>query len=416
MTGLQGEMENWPAPEPGAAEALAEMTGEFDGREALAALNGARLLYRESLSVEELRIARTPVLLLPTEGSPTAWHPDQSDPDTMDHWSGEAFVLLPPITENGPAQPVFHLASGKVDLGTVPDDRTASAVFAFRNDGDADLRILNTQTSCGYCTVADVELPLIPPGATGSLQASIRTSGNRGAANYSITVKTNDPDNPLAVLEITGVVSPPLSWQPRSLNLGFLTGEQAALGPPPQRVVLSLAYDRPLIVEVANPEESLLILEEVGRREQAGQGVWDLPLTFRLKPDLSPGKHVVHTELTTNWPEYERVSLPVRVEKAASLYPVPEELFFGLVRERGIVSRTLVLTGSGHPRLLSWKSGVNGLSVEAGEPTDEGLTLKVSLDVERAGSGVIRGELELSVDHGGTRELRVPVTGLLKVE
>lgn len=81
----------------------------------------------------------------------------------------------------------------------------ADATFTFTNVGDGDLKIVNVKTSCG-CTASDYSKNVIKPGEQGFVKATYSTTNRPGPFRKTITVTTNDVDNPNTILTIKGNV------------------------------------------------------------------------------------------------------------------------------------------------------------------------------------------------------------------
>lgn len=81
----------------------------------------------------------------------------------------------------------------------------AHGMFTFKNIGNADLKIVNVKTSCG-CTASEYSKGVIKPGESGYVKATYSTTGRPGPFRKTITVTTNDVDNPNTVLFIKGNV------------------------------------------------------------------------------------------------------------------------------------------------------------------------------------------------------------------
>lgn len=73
--------------------------------------------------------------------------------------------------------------------------------FWFKNRGISTLEIIDAKGSCG-CTIADFPKE-IPVGTGGSITVKYYNA-NEGFINKSVTVTTNDPNNPVVVLRIKG--------------------------------------------------------------------------------------------------------------------------------------------------------------------------------------------------------------------
>ena len=97
-------------------------------------------------------------------------------------------------------QPLNH------DFGTIEQGETVTHVFVLTNNGGDLLTILNVQTSCG-CTAAQPEKNELAPGESTNLKVTFNSAGRQGAQKKNITIKTNDTENPLLKLTISGTVT-----------------------------------------------------------------------------------------------------------------------------------------------------------------------------------------------------------------
>jgi len=96
-------------------------------------------------------------------------------------------------------QPINH------DFGTIEQGEKVSHVFVLTNNGGDLLTILNVQTSCG-CTAAKPDKNELAPGESTNLKVTFNSQGRHGAQKKNITIKSNDPENPLLKLTISGTV------------------------------------------------------------------------------------------------------------------------------------------------------------------------------------------------------------------
>ncbi|MCX6559661.1 MAG: DUF1573 domain-containing protein [Candidatus Aminicenantes bacterium] len=80
--------------------------------------------------------------------------------------------------------------------------------FAFKNEGDATLKIINVETSCG-CTAALVSDKKVEPGKSGKIKVTFSTQGYAGEVVKYIYVETDDPVQPRVQLKITAAVDVP---------------------------------------------------------------------------------------------------------------------------------------------------------------------------------------------------------------
>jgi len=96
-------------------------------------------------------------------------------------------------------QPIEH------DFGNITQGDKVTHVFILTNNGGDLLKILNVQTSCG-CTAAKPEKDELAPGESTNLKVTFNSAGRHGAQKKNITIKSNDPENPLMILKIRGTV------------------------------------------------------------------------------------------------------------------------------------------------------------------------------------------------------------------
>jgi len=90
-----------------------------------------------------------------------------------------------------------------IDYGTIEQNADGQREFAFTNNGDKPLIIMNAQGSCG-CTVPDAPKEPIAPGAKAVIKVKYDT--NRvGAFTKTVTVTSNASTTP-KVLTIKGEV------------------------------------------------------------------------------------------------------------------------------------------------------------------------------------------------------------------
>jgi hypothetical protein len=80
--------------------------------------------------------------------------------------------------------------------------------FSFKNEGDAPLKIINVETSCG-CTAALVSDKKVDPGKSGKIKVTFSTQGYAGEVVKYIYVETDDPAQPRVQLKITAAIDVP---------------------------------------------------------------------------------------------------------------------------------------------------------------------------------------------------------------
>ena len=96
-------------------------------------------------------------------------------------------------------QPTEH------NFGKINQGDKVSHVFVITNSGGDLLIIEHVQASCG-CTAATPEKNELAPGESTNLEVVFNSAGRNGAQKKNITIKSNDPENPLVKLVVTATV------------------------------------------------------------------------------------------------------------------------------------------------------------------------------------------------------------------
>jgi hypothetical protein len=110
------------------------------------------------------------------------------------------------------------------DFGNRDSEQDVVHEFSIVNLGTAPLEIKDVRTSCG-CTVADLEKRILQPGEETHLGSTLKLQGRQGPQNRTITVTSNDPDNPTYQLGFKGTAMAAVMYDPQFINLGRVVDE-----------------------------------------------------------------------------------------------------------------------------------------------------------------------------------------------
>lgn len=94
------------------------------------------------------------------------------------------------------------------DFGHLMRGKKVYHTFYFTNMGSEDLFVEKVLSSNGCKIVAPPE-KMIPPGGSGRLVVQVKTVGGLGVQHRTISVRSNDPVNPLIILGVHGTVRQP---------------------------------------------------------------------------------------------------------------------------------------------------------------------------------------------------------------
>jgi hypothetical protein len=92
------------------------------------------------------------------------------------------------------------------DFKDAPEGSVVSHDFIVWNTGNAVLKIEQVGPTCD-CLKADFD-ESIPPGGEGKITLTVHLSGQEGPLERTVTVFTNDPENPDATLSIKVTAKP----------------------------------------------------------------------------------------------------------------------------------------------------------------------------------------------------------------
>jgi len=101
----------------------------------------------------------------------------------------------------------------EIELHPKAGDAEAVANFKYENKGTKLIRINNVRSSCG-CTVASLKKNEVGPGEKGEVTATFKIGGRTGMQQKTVTVETDDPDQPVTNLLLKAVIEQPVQIQP----------------------------------------------------------------------------------------------------------------------------------------------------------------------------------------------------------
>lgn len=115
------------------------------------------------------------------------------------------------------ASAVMRLDTEYVDVKPKPEDEEATVTFAFKNEGDKPVRILNLESACS-CLSATLDRAVYEPGTTGTGNAKFKVSTFVGKQEKTITVTTDDPKQPEWVIPFVMFVPAIIDIEPKMVQ------------------------------------------------------------------------------------------------------------------------------------------------------------------------------------------------------
>jgi hypothetical protein len=117
------------------------------------------------------------------------------------------------------AEPRLHFDRRVYDFGKTSIVETVTGTFTYQNTGTSELRLAPPKPTCG-CTVASLKPDVLPPGGVGELVFKFKIGTSPGKHNKSITIQSNDPQEPTLSLGIRAETIKVFDLQPPMVGLG----------------------------------------------------------------------------------------------------------------------------------------------------------------------------------------------------
>lgn len=183
------------------------------------------------------------------------------------------FVCL--MTSSAWAAPNLVVEQPTFDFGEVSQGQTVRHSFSFNNDGDEPLLIEKVRSSCG-CTAALISAKTLAPGESGEVQATFDSTRFRGAVTKTISLYSNDPEQPVIKLYVKGRVQEMLSVVPAQVNLGQVLAGKTTVA----QATLQNHGDAPLSLDKVQTSSPFLVAKLPAGTLAAGKStVIDIQLT-----------------------------------------------------------------------------------------------------------------------------------------
>lgn len=264
-----------------------------------------------------------------------------------------------------------------VNMDTIKEvDGPAAAVFTVYNDGDAVLRLLEVQASCG-CTSKEYTLEPIEPGDSGFVKVIYDPVKRPGVFDKYVSVKCNDPERLETFLKIKGYVAPrplrPDELFPHHLgSLLFKEGHRTfgtlSLGQKARDTFLLFnSSDQDIRLEKAAPRskhtffKTRLIPPSLGPGQE---GMLEVTYDSRKRKDYGvlfdtvsfmtndPEGHLKNLSVSVNIKEDFSSWNPKKRMKAARLSLNKDAYRFGLVKRGETLSTSFILKNDGQSDLI----------------------------------------------------------------
>lgn len=291
----------------------------------------------------------------------------------------------------GTAAPNAIVQDPIYDVGTVYKGHDITHSFSIRNGGDTPLHLVEVRSSCG-CTVLQYD-EVIEPGSIGRVEATLDTSNLSGPIAKSLTVLTNDPNNPKLNLVVKANVKVRVTAQPNYARFMSVFGQ----GERHTTITVSSSEMRNFRIEDVQSPYPFLKVEY--RREPSAEDVqsdtWLVEMTLASEPPVGPLADFV--VIKTNHPFKPELKIPVSGFVRPVLAVSPRIADFGnveLLRSQ-MTSLEVRNLGGDEISLHDVQIDLQGVRGDI-EAIEEGKVYKISLTLDPGmPKGAFKGTLKI---------------------
>jgi hypothetical protein len=292
-----------------------------------------------------------------------------------------------------------------IDVGKVRKGEPIRQEFVIRNAGDAPLEITEVKPSCG-CTVAEYDA-VIAPGATGKVTAVVKTDSFGGGIAKSVTVFTNDTDNPRLSLVVKALVREPVIVRPGYAR--FMTVQ----GQPVESSVQTVSAPDGTAFRVLSVESPYPFVKATHRPDEGEEGRWQVEVSLDRGAPVGPlADYLV---VRTDHPEQPEVKIAVSGLVRPVIAVTPKVADFGRREVIEPQSKSLEVKNLGEAvvELTEATSDVAGLEAVI-EPVEEGRHYRIQLTLTDAvPKGDFEGRLTIKTSSERQPVLEIPLRGTI---
>lgn len=303
------------------------------------------------------------------------------------------------------AGPKITFEKTEHDFGTIDKGDKVTHEFKFTNSGDAVLEISDVKASCG-CTTVKPDKASYQPGEAGVIPVTFNSSRFSGNISKTVTVTSNDSDEPKKVIRIKTFIATELDIKPNFVSIPDVPRNDDVVT---REVRVSSRMMDKLEISDLKTTEDFVKLEPVRVNDKE----WKIVVSVKGN-DIPAGRQSAQAQVSfkTNGEKIKEGFVRVHARVAQPVHANPRSIFFfnskkGEARETTI---TLVPNEKKDFKVLDTKSDVAFIATDVQDDIDGVKKLKVRL-TEAAKEGKFQGKITLKTDIATMPELIIPIRG-----
>ena len=312
-----------------------------------------------------------------------------------------SIAVLLPVQQVKADGPQITFTKELHEFGIIDKGDQATTAFAFTNTGNAQLEISEVKTSCG-CTSAKLSKLSYQPGESGEIPISFDSTRFDGVIQKTITVVTNDAENPRKQLRITGTVQAEVNINPAHFTVYDVKRSEDFEG---EVQVFTGKLPR---LEISDIQSNIPFLK------LSPQRVDDRSLSLKLSfagKDLPANSDSVRGVIgfKTNSEKLPQVqaNIYIKIAEAVTVQPRSVNFFASQPGKSRQMTVSLKPSDAQKMKILKVESSLD--FIEVSPNADQG-TVQVTL-TDKAAQGNFSGTITVETDLAEQPKIQIPVRG-----
>lgn len=162
------------------------------------------------------------------------------------------------------AQTIEIVGGDTYDFGIVSSGtKKVETTLQIKNIGNDNLKISKIKTSCG-CTKGDISTENIAPGEIATLDIKVKLPNRSGLFSKTVTIHSNDSDNPKKVIRIVADLESAITMNPRTLIFRDMVVGLSSISvmklknTTQNRITLNLKNFKPTYLSLVFPDSTII--------------------------------------------------------------------------------------------------------------------------------------------------------------
>ena len=277
---------------------------------------------------------------------------------------------------SGIRHPDIQFEQKVYNFGTVKQDEKITHIYNFQNMGDEPLIINNIDWSCG-CIEVDSSLKKISPGESGWVKVIFDTQDRQGRVGKTISIHSNDPDEPIVKLRMRGYMQTEILIKPRRIYFGGYKKDK----PVTKKLRILQGGDKKIkLLKVEAESKYVTSTEPAGIINEEGNGY---QIEVGLSPDVPIGRLRSNLVIYTDSKTQPVVNIPVNANVSGDIVIKPTMLVFSLASKQDQVTKVLkILSNSKEEfKILKIEDDIDYISTKI-FPLEEGRSYQITVEIQ----------------------------------